>query len=80
MAKPSKKPPKQPRTRGLSRFKRSEATRLLKSAIDAGMPVRGLEVDPVTGKLCLLFGEPSKGESDDADVEQWLSKHHAHQR
>jgi hypothetical protein len=79
MAKPRKQPPKQ-RTRGFSRYKRSETTRLLKSAIDAGMLVRGLEVDPVTGALRVLFDKPGKGEPDDADVEQWLSKHHAHKR
>jgi hypothetical protein len=30
---------------------------LLKGAADAGHSVRGLEVDPVTGVLRILFGE-----------------------
>ena len=51
-------PPKQ-RTRGLSRYKRSETTRLLQGAIDAGLTVRGLEVDPVTGALRVLV-EPDE--------------------
>ena len=71
-------PPKQ-RTRGLSRYKRSETTRLLQGAIDAGLTVRGIEVDPITGALRVLV-ESGKDKPDDADVEQWLSKHHAHQR
>jgi hypothetical protein len=40
-------------------FKRSEITRLLKSAMDAGLTVRGLEFDPNTDALRVLVGEPS---------------------
>lgn len=69
-------PPKQ-RPRSLSRFKRSETSRLLRSALDAGLPVRGVEVDPVTGKITVLVGKPD--ETVEPDVEKWLSKH-AHQR
>jgi hypothetical protein len=59
MTKPriSPQPPKQ-RTRGASRYKRGETTRLLQGALGAGLPVRGLEVDPVTGALRVLFGQP----------------------
>jgi hypothetical protein len=53
------KPPKQ-RARGLSRYKRSETSRLLRGAMDAGLPVRGLEVDPVTGALRVLVGKPDE--------------------
>jgi hypothetical protein len=53
------------RTRGLSRYKRSETTRLLKGAIDAGLTVRGLEVDPVTGALRVLVGAPSTDTESD---------------
>jgi hypothetical protein len=52
-------PPKQ-RTRGLSRYKRSETRRLLKGAADAGLTVRGLEVDAVTGDLRVLVGKPGE--------------------
>ena len=57
MPKPrtSPQPPKQ-RTRGASRYKRGETTRLLQGARDAGFTVRGIEVDPVTGKLTVLVG------------------------
>jgi hypothetical protein len=80
MAKSQNPPqPSKQRTRGLSRYKRSETSRLLKGAIDAGLTVRGLEVDPVTGALRVLV-EPGKNKPDDADVEQWLSKHHANKR
>ena len=50
-------PRKQPR-RGLSRYKRSETTRLLRSAQDAGLTVTGIEADPATGVLRLLVGKP----------------------
>jgi hypothetical protein len=59
--------PQQPkrRPRPISRFKRSEATRLLQGVLDAGVPVRGVEVDHVTGDLRVLVGKP-----DEAGVEQ----------
>jgi hypothetical protein len=64
MPKPKPQSLKQ-RTRGLSRYKRSETTRLLKGAMDAGLTVRGLEVDPVTGALRVLVGAPgADAESD----------------
>jgi hypothetical protein len=44
-------------TRGASRYKRSETSRLLKAAADAGLTVRGIEVDPVTGALRVLVGK-----------------------
>jgi hypothetical protein len=68
--------PKQ-RVRSASRYKRSETSRLLRGAIDAGLTVRGLEVDPATGTLRLLF-DSGNGKPDDADVEQWLGKQNAH--
>jgi hypothetical protein len=51
---------------------------LIKGAIDAGLTVTGLEVDPATGAFRVLVDKPA--EPTDADVEQWLSKQHAHQR
>jgi hypothetical protein len=59
MAKPHSQPSKQ-RTRGLSRYKRSETARLLKGALDAGLTVRGFEVDPATGVLRVLVGKPDE--------------------
>ena len=45
--------PAQPkrRVRSASRYKRSETSRLLKGAADAGLTVRSFEVDPVNGAL-----------------------------
>jgi len=66
------------RTRGASRYKRSETSRLLKGAADAGLTVRSFEVDPITGALRVFVGKG--GDPGDADVEQWLSKHDAYKR
>jgi hypothetical protein len=67
------KPPQPPkrRSRGFSRYRRSETARLLKGVADAGHTVRGIEVDPVTGVMRVLVGESDKGES--ANVEQRVS-------
>ena len=64
---PKPQTPTQPvkqRTRGLSRYKRSETKRLLKGALDAGLPVRGFEVDPTTGVLRVLVGKPDADTRD----------------
>jgi hypothetical protein len=45
---------KQTRTRGASRFKVTETARLVRAAIEAGLTVRGIEVDTVGGMLRVL--------------------------
>jgi len=58
MAKSHNPPqPSKRRTRGASRYKRSETSRLLKGAADAGLTVRSFEVDPVTGALRVFVGK-----------------------
>jgi hypothetical protein len=76
MAKPQASPPKQQHTRGFSRFKRSETSRLVRGVIDAGLPVRGIEADPDTGKLRVLVGKPGEahGTSDDTDLDCELAE------
>jgi hypothetical protein len=59
MPQNSPQPPKR-RPRPISRFKRSEATRLLQGTLDAKLPVRGIEVDSVTGALRVLVGRPDE--------------------
>jgi len=54
-------PTRKQRVRSASRYKRSETSRLLKGAADAGLTVRSFEVDPVTGALRVFVdkgGEP----------------------
>jgi hypothetical protein len=43
------------------------------------LTVCSIELDP-TGTMRVLVGKPGKDTPDDADVEQWLSKHHANKR
>jgi hypothetical protein len=62
-------PPKQ-RPRSASRYKRSETTRLVKGAMDAGLTVRGLEADLVTGKITVLVGKPG----EPSDKQQFLGR------
>ena len=55
--------PSKQRMRSASRYKRSETSRLLKGAADAGLTVRSFEIDPVTGALRVFVGK--SGESSD---------------
>jgi hypothetical protein len=65
--------PKQ-RARSSSRYKRSETFRLVKGAMDAGLTVRGLEVDPATGALRVLVGEPGTDTGPDRDTPERIIK------
>ena len=64
------------RTRGASRYKRSETSRLLKGAADAGLTVRSFEVDPITGALRVFVGKESEPSND---LDNWLRKKDADQ-
>jgi hypothetical protein len=73
MAKARKTPQSKPqRTRGFSRYKRSETARLLKGVADAGHTVRGIEVDPVTGVLRVLVGKPDSAAGGN-ELDQWMT-------
>ena len=52
--------PAKQRQRGPSRYRRSETSRLLKGAADAGLTVRGIEIDAVTGDLRVLVSKPDE--------------------
>jgi hypothetical protein len=64
--------PSTPRTPRFARYRRSETARLLKGAADAGHSVRGLEVDPTTGALRILFDKP--GAPAGTDLDEWAAK------
>jgi hypothetical protein len=52
------------------RRRRPSSTRMMRSAIAAGLSVRGIKVDPVTGEYTVLIGEPAKaGGRDDTIIE-----------
>jgi hypothetical protein len=63
--------PRKRRPRGLTRHRRRETARLLRSALDAGLTVRGLEVDPVSGALRVLISKPDEPSND---LDNWLKK------
>jgi len=65
-------------SRGPSKFRKTETTRLLRAARAAGLIIRRFECDPATGKIVVFPGEPeTKGESGGNDLDQWLGKHNA---
>jgi hypothetical protein len=72
MPRPQKTPPKPPRYRSTTRYKRTETARLLKGAMDAGLAVRGLEVDSETGDLRVLVIKPdASGDNKSDDRNEW---------
>jgi len=65
MPQSSSQPPNQ-------RKRRPSSTYLLKAAAAAGLSIRGIEVDPNTGKFTVLVGDPAppaNAPAEDADRE-----------
>jgi hypothetical protein len=64
MSQDAPQPPK-PRRR------RPSSTRLMRSAVAAGLSIRGIEVDPLTGKYTVLVDvlAPAKAPAEEVDLE-----------
>jgi hypothetical protein len=67
MAQSSPQPSKQSK-------RRSSATRFLRSAAAAGLSIRSIEFDPITGKCTVLVGDsaPAKAPVEDVDLDREL--------
>jgi hypothetical protein len=61
---------KQRRTRGPSKFRKTEVVRAARAMLAAGLSVRGVEVDPTTGRFSVLIGQPT----EDNDLDDWLMR------
>ena len=59
------------RTRGLSKFRKSEISRAIQGVRDTGLTPCGVEVDPVSGKIRVLVGEPGEPGNE---LDTWLGK------
>ena len=61
-------PTQKRRTRGLSKFKRTDLTSAAEATIAAGLSVRGVEVDPVSGKIRVLVGDAAKAKATNSII------------
>jgi hypothetical protein len=66
--KPNKPKPQTRHTRGPSKFKRTDLTKAAKATLAAGLPVRGIDVDPVTGRITILVGPPAAPTDEPTNV------------
>jgi hypothetical protein len=74
--------PSRPRKRNCTRpvFSQADVTRAVRGVIRAGAgPIWRVRIEP-TGAILVELGKPVAPTDGNDDVEQWLSKHHAHQR
>jgi hypothetical protein len=60
----------QRRPRSLSKIKKTEITRTTKGILATGLSVRGVEVDPISGKFRVLVGKPDEGN----DLDKWMAE------
>jgi hypothetical protein len=59
------------RTRGPTKIRKTELVRAAKSMLAAGLSVRSVEVDPVSGKFVMLIGQPT---TENSDLDDWLMR------
>jgi hypothetical protein len=69
---------KQQRGRGPSRFKASDAKRAVKAALAAGLSIGRLEIDPQTGRISVIPGQPETTTKNPWD--QVRTKNAAHEK
>jgi hypothetical protein len=55
----TKSKPKQRRVRGPTRIRKTEITRAIAGVRAAGLTPGGVEIDPISGKIRVLVGEPA---------------------
>lgn len=67
-----------PKPRKAGRFRQREASRLLRAAVQAGVPVARIELDD-SGKVSLIVGTPeaavAAGDPIEKEIEQFLKEH-----
>jgi hypothetical protein len=66
---------KQKRQRGPSKFKKSDAMRAVRATLATGLSVARVEVDPHTGKISVIVGEPDRASTTDNPWEERLRTH-----
>ena len=64
----NKAKPKQRRSRGLTRIRKTEVSRAISGVLAAGLTPNGIEVDPISGKFRVLVGR----EADGNKLDEWL--------
>jgi hypothetical protein len=59
-------------------FRRNDVMRAIKCAKDAGVPVAGIEITCKDGTVIRVLGPDAVSTSN--EVENWITKQHAHKR
>jgi hypothetical protein len=62
------------RTRGRARFKKRDAVRAVKATMEAtGLAVSRVEIDPHTGKISVIVGEPDRASTTENPWDEVLT-------
>jgi len=64
---------------GPVKFRKTEAKRLIRAVLDAGLTIARVECDSATGKIMIFPGKPGEVSAVAGnDLDNWLGKHNAH--
>ena len=55
----------------LSIFRQSDLKRALRAARGAGLEVKQVEIDPATGKIIMMTGDPKEAGDENGIVASW---------
>jgi hypothetical protein len=69
MRRKQQHPVQKRRGRGPAKFKRTDAARAIRAALDARLPVSRVEVDPHSGVISVIVGQP--GEATTTTENPW---------
>jgi hypothetical protein len=72
MSRAKKRPPNVVR-RTPNRFREREVARVMRAAKASGVPVKEITIDPVTGKIAIVVGDPA-GPQTGNDLDKWMEK------
>jgi len=71
MARKQQHPVRKRRTRGPAKFKKTDAMRAIRAALDARLPVSRVEVDPRSGVISVIVGQPGEATTTSENENPW---------
>lgn len=69
----TKKRPRSIVPRTPNRFREREISRAMRAAHASGMPVKEITIDPLTGRIAIVVGDPAVAQTG-TDLDNWMTE------